>query len=80
MSYAEKQKLAKKRAAHEKGTDLYNKYDFIESFTEEDELRMKDIKKELHTLNPKFTEVSGNINLICNKLMMQRLTDILSSG
>lgn len=56
------------------------RYAYVEDFTEEDELRIRDIKKELNTLNPKFMEVSGNVNLICNKLMMQRLTDILSSG
>lgn len=80
MDPKEKKKRMKYRDSYEKDSDLYKKYDYIEPFTEEDELRMKDIKKELTALNPKFVEVSGNINHIGNNLMMKRLTDILSSN
>lgn len=79
MGEAEREQLAKKRKGYEEGSEMYKKYDFIEAFTEDDEFRLKEVKKELKGINPKFMEVEGNINHLCHKLMMQKLSDILSS-
>lgn len=57
MTEDERKINMKRRANYEEGSELYNKYNYVEIFTEEDELRVKDIKKELRALNPKFIDV-----------------------
>jgi hypothetical protein len=80
MPLNEKKKRMKYRDNYEKDSEWYMKYDYVAPFTEDDELRMKEIKKELSKINPKFIEVAGNRNQISNRLMMQRLSDILSGN
>ena len=47
MPDSEKKIRMKKRAGCEKGSDMYEKYDYIAPFTDEDEIRMKTVRKEL---------------------------------
>lgn len=41
---------------------------------------MKEIKKELKSYNAHLEEMSGNLNDISNKFMLQRLSDILGAS
>ena len=52
----------------------------VENFTEEDDYRLKQLKKMLKEIGPKYVEVEGNYNKENFKLMMKNLSEVLTEG